>query len=291
MDAPTTPPSEPACCPVCGGRRFRKLFVKQGHDFVRCRDCALERIEPLPAEASQRAYYDRSYDRAAYKEFAAAGEMKRLTARRRLKRILPYCRGGRWLDVGCSNGIFVEVAAEHGAEAEGIDFSQVAVRLARQNGLPVSCCTIEDYRPTHRFDTLTGFDVLEHVVDPPSFLAAAGRLLVPGGTLALSLPNVRSFSRMLMRHRWYFYNAEEHLHYFSPSTIRRLLTHSGFEVLRCRPVCKPLTFDYSLIQLADHNPTIAAILGGLGKILPRRVRQMTLPVPIGEMTVIAKRNA
>ena len=290
MDATNRPSSEAPPCPVCGGRRFRRLFVKHRRQFWRCRDCCLQRVFPLPSEGALRSYYDGSYRRAAYKEFAAATEMKRLTAQRRLAGIMPYYRGGRWLDVGCSNGIFVRVAAERGMRAEGIDFSQAAVELARQQQLPVSCSTVEEFRPEHRFDTLTGFDVLEHVVDPPAFLAAAHRLLVSGGTLALSLPNLRSLSRMLMRRCWYFYNAEEHLHYFNPSTIRRLLARSGFDVLRCRGVCKPLTFDYALIQLRDHNPAISAALAVLGKLLPRPIRRTTIPVPIGEMTVIAKRE-
>lgn len=277
-------------CVVCRGRRFRKLFTKKGRDFWRCRNCGLERLFPLPTLEELREYYDQSYKNATYKDFAAATDMKRLTAKRRLGEILPHCRPGRWLDVGCSNGVFVEHLRQNGLEGEGVDLSEVAVEAARRRGLPVVCSTVEKHDPGYCYDTVTCFDILEHVPDPPAFLSSVHRLLVTAGTLALSLPNLRSVTRALMRRRWYFYNPEEHLYYFTPSTIKQLLCRAGFEVIRCGSASKPLTYNYSLIQLKDHNPMVYAILNLFAKLLPNRVREMTVPLYIGEMMVIAKRR-
>jgi SAM-dependent methyltransferase len=277
-------------CPVCRGRCFRKLFVKQGRDFWRCGDCGLQRQFPLPAPEELGAYYNASYRNDTYKHFVEATEIKRLTAARRLREILPSCRRGRWLDVGCANGVFVEYLLRNGLGGEGIDLSEVAVEDARQRGLPVVCATLDDYDPGYRYDTVTGFDVLEHVLDPAAFVSSVRRLLVDGGTVALSLPNLRSVARALMRRRWYFYVPGEHLHYFNPSTIRQLLRREGFDVICCRPTSKPMTLDYSLLQLENRNPLVHAILGAFSRVLPKRIREMAVPLRMGEMIVIAKRR-
>jgi len=276
-------------CPVCGGREFRKLFAKDGRGFWRCRGCGLQRQFPLPELEELREYYDHSYRHATYKCHLEAAEMKRATARRRLRDVLPYCRPGRWLDVGCSNGVLVEELLHHGLEAEGIDLSGVAVEEAQRKDLPVTRCTIDDHRPPYRYDTVTCFDVLEHVSDPAKFVSSLRRLLVADGTVALSVPNLGSISRLLMRRRWYFYS-REHLYCFTRSTIGQLLSHGGFDIIRCGPSPKPLTLAYSLTQLQQSNPAVCAVLDVLAKPLPKRVREMTVPVYIGEMTVIAGRR-
>jgi 2-polyprenyl-3-methyl-5-hydroxy-6-metoxy-1,4-benzoquinol methylase len=281
-------PGDPSPCPSCDGRRFRKLFTKGGRDFWRCRACGLERQYPLPPIAHLRAFYDASYTAGMYEAFTAETDMKRLTAARRLAAIRPHVRGGRWLDVGCSNGPFVELAREHGMDAEGIDLSAVAVEAARARGVPAACATLDAWQPAERYDTITAFDVLEHTADPVDFLRAAHARLAPGGTIALTLPDQGSLSRRLMGRRWYFYMPEEHLHLFNRRTLARLLGRTGFSIRRCGPTAKPLTWRYSLLQLQAYNPLIHKLLAPTGR-LPARLVDRPLPLYIGEMLVIAAR--
>lgn len=277
-------------CPVCENRLFRKLFSKKGRDFWKCGSCGFEMQFPLPSLEKLKEYYDESYVTGMYKTFVEAREMKRLTAQRRIKEILPYSRRGRWLDVGCSDGVFVETAREKGIDCEGIDFSEKAVAGARELGRPVLCGTVEDYRPDYHYDSVTGFDVVEHVIDPIGFLMAIHRLLVPGGRVCLSAPNQGSMICKIMGKRWYFYIPEEHLQYFNPSTLGRLLSGTGFEVVQCARTLKPLTMVYSLSQFKEYNPSIYFLLKVLVKALPRRLVEYSVPLYIGEMMVIAERR-
>lgn len=277
-------------CPACRNRVFRKRFTKGGRDFWRCRSCGLEQQYPLPALEELRAYYDQSYASGMYKTFTAAEDMKRLTADRRLHEMTPHARSGRWLDVGCSNGVFVQQARSRGLDACGIDLSATAVDDARQRGLPVRCTTAEQYAPGESFDTVTAFDVLEHVRDPAGFLGAIHRLLSPGGVLALTVPNLASLARRIMGRRWYFYIPEEHLYYFDPPTIRALLTRTGFATRQCLRTYKPLTWRYSLLQFEEYNPLLHALLRPASNLLPARLLDYCVPLYIGEMLVIATRQ-
>ncbi|MBZ5593047.1 MAG: class I SAM-dependent methyltransferase [Acidobacteriia bacterium] len=277
-------------CPACENRRFRKRFTKKGRDFWRCTACGLEKQFPLPTLAELRDYYDGSYRDGMYKAFLDAEEIKRLTASQRLKRLLPLARPGRWLDVGCSSGWFVDVACRAGIQAEGIELSATAVEAARQRSLPVFCSTIEDFQPGHLYDTVTGFDILEHVLDPYGFLQSVRRLLAPGGVVCLGVPNLGGLISKAMGRRWYFYIPEEHLHYFNASTIRRLLERAGFRVQHCGRAYKTLTYRYSLIQFQDYNPLIYSVLNAAATVVPERLLRMPIELAIGEMLVTAART-
>src|SRR5262245_52542264 len=283
--APGVPP-----CPACEGRDFRKSFTKKGHDFWKCASCGLERQQPLPTLAELKAYYDGSYTEGMYKEFTSATEMKRMTAAQRYKEVRPYVPPGRWLDVGCANGVFIDHVRGQGIDAHGIELSDVAVAQAKERGLPVVQSTVEDYRPDAPFDAVTCFDLVEHVIDPVQCLTSIRGLLRDGGKVAITVPNQGSVIRKLMGPRWYFYIPEEHLHYFNPSTIRRFLSRTGFDTERCGQTWKPLTYRYSLTQFVEYNPSIYKVMNAASKLMPASLLDWTLPLYIGEMMVIARKR-
>jgi 2-polyprenyl-3-methyl-5-hydroxy-6-metoxy-1,4-benzoquinol methylase len=278
-------------CPACRGTRFRKLFTKKDRDFWKCEACGLERQQPLPTLAELKSFYEQSYADGLYKEFASAHEMKRLTAAHRFRTIQRDCPGARWLDVGASTGVFVEYLREQGLDAHGIDLSENAVAEAQARGVPVQASQLDDYRPERPFDVITCFDLIEHVIDPVQSLSAIHRLLVPGGKVVITLPNQNSAFRRVMGPRWFFYIPEEHLHYFNPSNVRRLLSRTGFKTERVGRISKPLTYRYSLLQFAEYNPTVYRTLKSLSRALPSKTLDWVMPLYIGEMLVVARRES
>jgi 2-polyprenyl-3-methyl-5-hydroxy-6-metoxy-1,4-benzoquinol methylase len=277
-------------CPACLNSQFRFIFTKKGRDFWRCTCCNLEKQYPLPTLDEIRDYYDDSYADGLYKEFTDASTMKQLTAQQRFKEIYKYCGTGRWLDIGCADGRFVEHARRNGLNAEGIELSEVAVDQGKSRGLPIACSTIEDWDPSYRYDTITSFDVLEHVLDPVGYLQFAHQLLMPSGTLVLTVPNTGSLIRKIMGPRWFFYIPEEHLHYFDPSNIKLILEKTGFQVRKCSWTFKVLTYQYALTQFKEYNPLVYNLLNFISKVLPKKLLAMPIPLYIGEMKVVAIRN-
>jgi 2-polyprenyl-6-hydroxyphenyl methylase/3-demethylubiquinone-9 3-methyltransferase len=93
------------------------------------------------------------------------------------------------LDVGCGGGILAEAMARRGARVTGIDLAEKPLSVARlhllESGLEVryELASAEDYAAAHagEFDVLSCMEMLEHVPDPASTVAACARLLRPGG--------------------------------------------------------------------------------------------------------------
>lgn len=105
--------------------------------------------------------------------------------------------GKRVLDVGCGGGILAESMAARGAGVTAVDASEAALVTARlhleESGLEVdyACATAEQMAEQHAgtFDVVTCMELLEHVPDPSSVVAACARLARPGGEVIFSTIN------------------------------------------------------------------------------------------------------
>jgi SAM-dependent methyltransferase len=279
-------------CLLCNATDARPLFVKGGKTFLRCRGCGLEWLDPMPTPEEINRYYEWAYREGIYAPYAEAGEIRRLIAEHRLGVIRPLARAGRWLDVGCATGHFVEAAAATGMAAEGLDVSPGAVARARARGLTAHLSKVEDFVPPAAYDTITAFDVIEHLLDPRAFIDRLRSWLAPGGTLVLTLPDVGSiYPRLLMRRHWFYYLPSDHLFYFDPRTIARLLGERGFMVRRVMRAYKPLTIEYIVPQLHIFNPWLGRVAGALARLVPGRLSRRPWQCYIGEMMAVGERPA
>jgi hypothetical protein len=119
-------------------------------------------------------------------------------------------------------------------------------------------------------------------------LARAASWLLPGGLLVLTLPDARSWTATAMGRHWFYYAAPDHVHYFTPATIRRCLADAGFTDVTVHAATKPLTLDYATEQLARMTPALAPLAKTVQSLTPRRLRAHLWPLPIGEMLVTAR---
>ncbi|MEL6898675.1 MAG: class I SAM-dependent methyltransferase, partial [Planctomycetota bacterium] len=174
----------------------------------------------MPTSQELADYYESSFTDGMYSTFTAADEMKRMTADQRLKEIKRDIDiQGRWMDVGCANGVFTKAMVDQGIDASGVEISAHAVAAARQQGLQVMAGTIDDVPLDHGYDGMTAFDVLEHVISPTQFLASIHKRLRVGGHVVLTVPDTGTLVRKLMGSRSFFYIPEEHLHYFDSRNL------------------------------------------------------------------------
>lgn len=101
------------------------------------------------------------------------------------------------LDVGCGGGILAEAMAARGARVSGIDLSEKGLRVAElhllESGAAVQYeqAAAEDYALRHAgaFDIVTCMELLEHVPEPASMVAACAQLVRPGGSVFFSTLN------------------------------------------------------------------------------------------------------
>jgi 2-polyprenyl-6-hydroxyphenyl methylase / 3-demethylubiquinone-9 3-methyltransferase len=106
--------------------------------------------------------------------------------------------GKRVVDIGCGGGILADSMARRGADVLGIDLATKALKVAQLHAIEAGTPRIE-YREIaaealaeeepERFDVVTCMELLEHVPDPASVVAACARLARPGGAVFFSTIN------------------------------------------------------------------------------------------------------
>lgn len=100
---------------------------------------------------------------------------------------------GTVLDVGCGDGLLLQMLKEQGIEAKGVDISDVAVEVCTQKGFTVLKNDFTtDALPFGEgsFDTVIALDVLEHVYNPEKLLSEMHR--VSNSDVVISVPNFAS---------------------------------------------------------------------------------------------------
>lgn len=177
------------------------------------------------------------------------------------------------IDVGCGGGILAEAMAAKGARVTGIDLSEKALSVARlhlfESGLEVAYehHSAEQMAETHPagFDVVTCLEMLEHVPDPASIVAACAKLVKPGGQVFFSTLNRNPKAYLLavigaeyvlgMLPR----GTHDYAKFIKPSELARFCRQAGLDVAGYRGLeYNPLSKTYALSDNVDVNYLVHA---------------------------------
>ncbi len=152
--------------------------------------------------------------------------------------------GKRVLDVGCGGGILAEGMATRGARVTGIDLGEMPLRVAELHTLEtgvevhyrrISAEALAAEAPA-TFDLVTCMEMLEHVPDPASIIAACAQLVKPGGQIFFSTLNRNPKSYLLAiigaeyLLRWLPRGTHVYARFIRPAELGRWIRAAGLEL-------------------------------------------------------------
>lgn len=204
----------------------RKVPEYMSHAMVRCRVCDLAYVDRPPSvDELAASYHAADYDSAEEAEDAADAYARAITP------VLTKLRNrGSALEIGTGTAAFLERLSDAGfGELVGIEPSTAAIDAApehRKAWIREGIFEGSDF-PPESFDLICCFMTLEHVQDPGALVAAAHRLLRPGGVFVGVTHNRRAWLNRLLGRRSPIVDVE-HMQLFSEQSSKELLSRNGY---------------------------------------------------------------
>lgn len=232
---------EPIGCSLCGDERVQPLLQPArgswSYRVVRCPSCGLLYRHPGVRPERLGDLYAGRYGKFLTGHYADDRRQRYELVLDAFSPLFDDGGGRRLLDFGCGAGQFLEVAAERGFRATGVDLSADAVARARTRGLDahVGAPAGVPEIAAGGFDVVTMWSVLAHLATPVEDLTALHDLLAPGGALLILTVNAGSLLLRKDRERWSGFTPN-HLKFYAPDTLRLLLCRAGFASVDLRPM-------------------------------------------------------
>ena len=283
---------EYTACPLCGQDQGSREFMIKGHTLIECRSCGLLYVRDRMCEDELHRFYGEHYFSSpdelnhGYSDYGEMGKDREKTFSRYLRRILPFLQGREQvLDIGCGYGYFLNAAEGHFRRLAGIDVSREA--LGKVNpAFEIRCGEFHsELYPPDFADLVMMSDFVEHLYHPVGFLTEVHKVLRPGGLLCLITPNCKSLFSRVSGTRWVSFKLPEHVCYYSPSSISRLLKVTGFYPVLISPCGQYASLEFIAKRLGQ-----LIFMDGGAHLIPERVRQWSVYVNSGSMMVLARPN-
>ncbi|MFH1850496.1 MAG: class I SAM-dependent methyltransferase [archaeon] len=277
---------------ICGAKNPRPYVSgmyrigDRGFDLLKCRRCGLIFVSPQPQRRDIQKLYSRDYfkrDYSCLKGYSIEDERKKDYGKKeRYAKLIDTLgslgKSKNLLEIGCSSGIFLEIAKGKGWNVTGVELSEWAAGHApghvRKN---IRVGDFMDIRLDGGFDVVFMSHVLEHMHDPKKSLGKVFSLLRPKGLLIIEVPYyinspfyraVQLILRTLRifpldRDIYEFFRVSGagavlrpyHLFEYNPHSLCLLLRSQGFSITRLGslvPLTKPRggrLMLYSLLKL------------------------------------------
>lgn len=217
--------------------KYRLICSKYGHYYV----------DPMPTKEDLNEFYKEKYFSDNHDvsskgmDIGIQDEKERFHFDRQYDEIVQFLNNNVFnvkdkdiniLDVGCGTGRFLTYLKSCGYKnLYGTEF----VSSPSLNDIQIYNGDFLSFKTDLNFDFVAFNNILEHVIDPVSFLQKAYKLLNKHGFIRVQVPNDLTYTQYKsLLHKeepnYYFFQPREHLHYFDFDSIEKMLKVNGFKV-------------------------------------------------------------
>ena len=225
-------------CPICFQTKLPVKYTINNYEIVQCENCKLVMLnQKLKFEEVvnlyKNNYFNSDTDGSGYLSYNTMEKALRKNFKKRVKKIIAQTgRNIDLLDVGAGQGFFVDECLKEGIRAEGLEISKEALIYSRKElKIKMYEGTIEEFKPSKKYDVITLWDVIEHVYEPNRFLKIINASLKENGFIFLSTGDIDSLLAKISGPKWHLFNLPEHAYFYSKKTIKKLLNKNNFRIL------------------------------------------------------------
>lgn len=232
-------------CPVCRHADLQPLMTIRGYELVRCPACEAWHVPqaylPRAPDGYGQGYLNRSEADAqttsprdtlsGYFDYEAELPLHLRNFQQHLGILKQHATGQKLLDVGCASGHFMLAAAQAGYDVSGIDVSPEAIaHVTAGLGFRAWAGDVLHLDMQERYDVITLWETIEHILRPAPVLRKLHGWLKPGGVLVIGTGDNSSLLARLMGKRWWYILPPDHVIYYNPFALTQVLADADFQV-------------------------------------------------------------
>lgn len=221
-------------CYICSSTRIVKFKSLGNYNLLKCKSCKVIFLDRASLTLTPIDYYDQKYfDDYLYDLQLNLNQVKN-TLQFYINLIsYYYYKPKKILDVGAGIGLMVRAFRELGFDADGIEISPYACKVAYEKfNLNLINDSLLNYMTDEKYDLIVFYHSFEHLENPVEYLRKVKSILNDGGLLWLSLPNVMSLDRFIMKNNWNGWSLPYHLFHYSPGSIKKLLNSNNYRRIK-----------------------------------------------------------
>lgn len=223
-------------CPICQHIEVVDFQVIGGRRVLICTDCRHMFWAEMPSSAELAHFYATEFGHTHHQRRIQFDNVAYYE--RHLGELLAFYGSERRdltiVDFGCSYPCFLDVARQRGfTRLIGVDWDEDARAYGRERGIRM--VTPQEFERDIRpgtIDIIRISHTLEHLPDPLAVMINTRRKLNSGATVYITQPSFPAFAPRIADSGLSNAVWPEHLHFFSPISLYRLIQRSGLRIDR-----------------------------------------------------------
>ena len=222
--------TEKRSCPACFANEERKLFWKSGGCYVACNKCSMIYLNPVFKDEILEVHYTNNHELqgeavANDLEFYSKLYSKGLNL---ISKSFP--NPGEILDVGCSTGVFLDIAKNNGWKTFGLELNKKEAEIAASKNHIIKEEIIDSVIFDTKFSAITLWDVFEHIKNGLLFLTEAKKLLRDGGIIFIQSPSRDALAAKIMQSACNMFDGLEHVNLYGLESLTTLAKSAGYKI-------------------------------------------------------------
>ncbi len=238
-------------CPSCGSKNNRKLLNKNGGTYVVCNNCEMIFINPVFKDKDLETHYRNNHSVRSEISLQEMDFLKYIFGKGLKLASKNFYKKGSILDVGCSSGVFLDMAKKNGWKTYGLELNSSEAKMSKNKGHNIQEEKLENALFETKFDIIFFWDVFEHIKDGVKCLQICKKLLKKNGIVFLQCPSRDSLALKILQENCNMLDGLEHVNLYGYKSLKNICKRSNFSLISFETVISEIGVINNYLDLND----------------------------------------
>lgn len=236
----------------------KNFLIKDGFVIKECKKCGHRFTPVLNVDSHFEEVYSDDYffdGKQGYPNYLEEKDILMRYGKWYAKKIEPFKKQGKLLDVGCAAGFILKGFEQCGWQCQGIEPNNTMAEYGRSElQLNITTGNLEEFTTNEKYDLINMIQVIGHFYDLDKVMQNVKQLLKDDGMVLVESWNMKSISAKLLGRHWHEYSPPSVINWFSDKTLIQLFNYYGFELVDKGYPLKRINIKHALSLLNEKLP-------------------------------------